>query len=194
VDYTENKALGARLFVSRLRPLPVTLGGSIYYGAIDDVRKDVTSFAPFRVKRTLTVDGAELGVGLDASMDFDGLRVRAEGIMHQTRFEPGKRPPLPGSMPGAKQPDSNEYDSYLLVAYQLPIWGLEPFAYGELDHFPSYLGDEQAVVSGGLNVHFTSFAQLKLQLARVLFFDLNDRGAFSDNDFTILFSRLAVAF
>ena len=46
----------------------------------------------------------------------------------------------------------------------------------------------------GLNIHFTPFAQLKTQVARVLFFDINDDGAFSDNNMSLLFSRLAVAF
>jgi hypothetical protein len=56
------------------------------------------------------------------------------------------------------------------------------------------LGDEQAIVGGGLNVHFTPFASLKTQLARAMFFDLEKSGSFSDSDMTLLYSRLVVAF
>jgi hypothetical protein len=50
------------------------------------------------------------------------------------------------------------------------------------------------VLAIGLNIYFTAFAQLKTELARVLFFDVNANGQFSDNDMTLLFSRLAIAF
>jgi hypothetical protein len=194
LDFTENKAVGARLRLSRVRPLPLALGASVYHGSIDDVEKDITSFSPFSVKRTLTVDGVETGVGVDLSLDVDALRIRSEGVMRMTRFVDGKRPVIDLAQPGSFKPDNNEYDAYLLAAYQLPVWGLEPFVYGELNHFVSAWGDEQGSLSLGLNIHFTPYAQLKTQVSQVFFFDLNDKGRFSDNDFTLVFSRLAVAF
>ena len=195
LDHTANKAFGARLKAAQGAPLPFTLGTSFYYGQIDDVTKAIASFEPFMVERTFVVDGTEWGLGLDVAVDIEALRIRSEGIMRQTRYEPGKRPARGGGQPGLLQPDNNEYDAYLLAAYQLPVLGLEPFTYGEINHVVSPYGDEQAVLALGLNIHFTSFAQLKTEVARVLFFDINDESdSFSDNNMTLLFSRLAVAF
>jgi hypothetical protein len=194
LDFTNNKAFGLRLKAARVAPLPLTLGTSFYYGQIDDVEKRIVSFAPFRVQRDLVVEGTELGVGLDVSLDIDALRIRSEGILRVTRFTDGKRPAVALGPPGSTKPDNNEYDGYLLAAYRLPFWGLEPFVYGEYNHYVSPYGDEQAVLALGLNIHFSAFAQLKNEIARALFFDLNAHGRFSDNDMTLLFSRLAVAF
>jgi hypothetical protein len=194
LDFTSNKAFGGRLHMTHFAPLPLTLGTSFYHGAIDDIEKRITSFQPFRVEREIVIEGTEWGVGLDLSLDVDALRIRTEAIMRQVRYEPGKRPQRTSTAPGTLTSDNNEYDAYLLFAYRLPFLGLEPFAYGEVNHFVSPYGDEQAVLALGLNIHFTPFAQLKTQIARVLFFDVNAEGAFSDNDMTLLFSRLVVAF
>ena len=196
LDFTGNKSFGGRFRASRFAPLPLTLGTSFYYGQIDDIAKSIVSFAPFRVQRDFTVDGSEWGLGVDVSLDIDALRIRSEGLTHQIRFEPGKRPPRSGAAPGSTTPDNNQYDGYLLVAYRLPVLGLEPFAYGEYNHFVSPYGDDQSVLGLGLNIYFTSFAQLKTEVTRVLFFDIDAKGsnAFADNDMTLLFSRLAVAF
>jgi hypothetical protein len=140
------------------------------------------------------VEGEEVGLGLDLSLDIDSLRIRSEGVVHFVRYVDGRRPPVTVGRPDAFRPDQNEYDGYVLIAYRLPWLGLEPFAYGELNHFASLFGDEQAILSLGLNIHFTPFAQLKTQVSRALFFDLDEEGDFGRNDMTLLFSRLAVAF
>jgi hypothetical protein len=194
LDFTENKAFGLRLRASRLVPMPFTLGTSVYYGTLDDVEKYIASFSPFHINRDFTVDGHEVAVAVDVSIDIDALRIRTEGVMRMRRYEDGKRPALEFAAPGSFRPDTNEYFSYLIVAYRLPFWGLEPYGYGELDHSPSGFGDEQLVAGGGLNIHFTPFAQLKTQISRAMFLDINDDGSFSDNNATMLFSRLAVAF
>jgi hypothetical protein len=194
LDFTTNKAFGARLKLGRLAPLPLTLGASFYYGQLDDITKRITSFSPFQVEREISVEGTEVGAGFDASLDVDALRIRAEGIGRATRYTDGKRPPVTSGPPNTRKPDNNEYDGYLLAAYRLPVWNLEPFLYGEYDHFVSPYGDDQAVLAAGLNIHFAAFAQLKTEVARVLFFDLNAHENFSANDMTLLFSRLAVAF
>jgi hypothetical protein len=194
LDFTSNKAFGFRLKASRLAPVPLTVGTSFYYGQIDDITKTVTSFDPFHVQRDLIVEGTEVGAGVDVSLDVDALRIRSEWMMRATRYTDGKRPPIGAGPPGSVKPDANEYDGYLLAAYQLPFLGLEPFGYGEYDHFVSPYGDEQIVLALGLNIHFTAFAQLKTEVARVFFFDLDASGHFSDNNMTLLFSRLAVAF
>jgi hypothetical protein len=194
LDFTSNKAFGGRLKLGRAAPIPFTIGSSFYYGQIDDITKRIASFAPFRVERDIIIEGTEAGVGVDVSLDVDALRIRSEAIMRATRYTDGKRPPLPAGPPGSQKPDNNEYDAYLLAAYRLPLWGLEPFLYGEYNHVVSPYGDDQAVLAVGLNIHFTAFAQLKTEVARVLFFDMNAEGSFSDNNMTLLFTRLAVAF
>ena len=194
LDFTSNKAFGGRLKLGRVAPLPIVLGVSFYYGQLDDIEKEIVSFDPFRIQRNFIVEGTEAGVGADFAVDVDALRIRSEAIMRAVRYEDGKRLPITIGPPGSLKPDNNEYDAYLLAAYRLPVWGLEPFAYGEFDHFVSPLGDDQLVIAGGLNIHFTEFAQLKTEVARVLFFDMNAEGSFSENNMTLLFSRLAVAF
>jgi hypothetical protein len=148
------------------------------------------------VERQFIIDATEWGLGADVSLDIDALRIRTEGIMHQVRYEPGKREPRRGAGPGSFAPDNNEYDTYLLLAYRLPVLGLEPFAYGEYNHYVSPYGDDQSVLGLGLNIYFTSFVQLKTEVTRVLFFDIDFEGDndFSDNDMTLLFTRLAIAF
>jgi hypothetical protein len=170
------------------------VGTSFYYGQIDDVEKRVTSFMPFSVTRVFTVRGTEWGVGADFSLDLGALRLRTEGIMRQRRFEDGKRPAITFGPPGSLEPDRNEFDSYMLAAYRLPWLGLEPFGYAELNHVVTMWGDEQAILGGGLNVHFTAFASLRTQLSRALFFDLDAPGSFSQHNMTLLYSRLVVAF
>jgi hypothetical protein len=196
LDFTGNKAFGARLRASRVAPLPFTLGTSFYYGEIDDISKSIVSFDPFVVDRQIILDATEWGVGADVSLDIDALRIRSEGILHQIRYAPGKRDHLRSAAPGTFAPDNNEYDAYLLFAYRLPVLGLEPFAYGEYNHYVSPYGDDQSVLALGLNIYFTQFAQLKTEVARVLFFDIDFDGdnTFSDNDMTLLFTRLAIAF
>ena len=194
LDFTGNKAFGARLRASRIAPLPLTLGTSFYYGQIDDISKTITSFDPFVVRRDIVIDGTEWGAGVDLSFDIDALRIRSEGLVRHLSYEPGKREERRGTAPGSLTPDNYEYDSYLLLAYRLPWLELEPFVYGEYDHFVSPFGDDQAVLGLGLNIYFTEFAQLKTEVARVLFFDLDADGNFSDNNMTLLFSRLAIAF
>jgi hypothetical protein len=194
VDFTEDKAVGMRLSLARHDPLPIAIGASAYYGQIDDVAKRIDSFEPFHITTDLVVEGEEVGLGLDLSLDIDSLRIRTEGVAHFVRYVDGRRPPVTVGRPDAFKPDQNEYDAYLLLAYRLPWLGLEPFAYGELNHFASLFGDEQAMLSLGLNIHFTPFAQLKTQVSRALFFDLDEEGDFGRNDMTLLFSRLAVAF
>jgi len=194
LDFTGNKAVGGRLRASRVAPLPLTFGTSFYYGQIDDVTKRIVSFVPFEVQRDIVIEAVEWGIGADVSLDIEALRIRAEALMRQTRYERGKRAPRLAGMPGNLAPDNNEYDAYLLAAYQLPVLGLEPFVYGEYDHVVSPYGDDQVVLALGLNIHFTTFAQLKTEVARVLFMDLNADGSFSDNNMTLLFTRLAVAF
>jgi hypothetical protein len=194
LDFTSNKAFGGRLKLARLAPLPLTIGTSFYYGQLDDVAKRITSFDPLRVERSLTVQGIEWGAGTDVSLDVDALRIRAEGIMRFTRYTDDKRALVSEGPPGSQKPDNNEYDAYLLAAYRLPFLNLEPFLYGEYNHFVSPYGDDQVVLAVGLNIYFTPSAQLKNEIARVLFSDLDSHGPYSENDMTLLFSRLAVAF
>jgi len=135
-----------------------------------------------------------MGAGLDVSLDLGALRIRAEGITSMVRFTDGKRPLMTVAPPGSFLPDNNEYDAYLITAYRLPFLGLEPFLFGEYVHSVSPFGDDQAVLAVGFNIYFTEHAQLKNEIAHALFFDLDTDRNFSDNNMTLLFSRLAVAF
>jgi hypothetical protein len=132
---------------------------------------------------------------VDLSIDYQSLRLRAELAGKIKRYEPGKREPFWG-IPGMYAADTVELDAYLLAAYRLPWWGLEPYGYLEVYHWPTILGDGMIVPSVGLNVHFGAGTQLKLQVAHVSWVDFDDlsNDEFSVNDMTTYDVRLVETF
>ncbi|MFO0567775.1 MAG: hypothetical protein U0263_19100 [Polyangiaceae bacterium] len=197
VDYTEDKAIGYRLFVRhRGDAHRWTLGTSGYYGRYTDIEKRITSFDPFVIETDTTVKVRECAAGLDLSLDSGPVRVRVEATGRRVAYVDGKRAPTGFGAPGTFEPDKIQWDGYVLGAYRLPYAGLEPYLWFEAEHGPNSLGDTVLAPSAGLNVHLSPEAQLKLQYVYVFFEDLDtsDGPDPSENNFSVFNARFALAF
>jgi hypothetical protein len=189
VDFTDDKSFGGRVFAGSIgSAVQKKLGISGYVGTGSNIERTIVSVDPYVLESTETVAYDEWALGADASLDVGKLRLRSEAMVQRRDYASGKR--------GNMDPDSYRWDAYALAAYQLPWWGLEPYAYLEFMHYPSTRGDSAWIPSVGLNVHFNPAVQLKAQYARALFFDYvteSDRNP-ADNDAQNLAIRLVVSF
>ncbi len=166
----ESKMLGGRVELRLAKPVRLAFGASGFIGHYDDKRRTVTSVDPYTVQVDTAVEFDERGAGGDVSLDVGRLRLRGEVAFRQVIYIDGRRD-LQWAQPGIYVPNHNEWDGYLLAAYQLPWLGLEPYLYAELYHYPSPLGDGQINLSAGLNIHFNAVAQLKVQFMDFRSFD-----------------------
>ncbi len=196
-DFDDDKALGGRLFARNDGDVRTQIGLSFYRGNAED---KIVSFPPTGEPTTSSSwEYDEYSIGADFSLDAGGTRIRTEALVQRQVFEPGKRQPAFGVL-GALVPDGYRYSGYLVAAQQLPFLGLEPYLLLEGARLPGAVSDTLGVLSGGVNIHFTPFTQLKLQAVRVWFWNLRDdpRSAAGfppeDLNHTILTSRLVVAF
>ena len=190
----ENKMLGGRLELALASPVRLTLGASGFYGAFSDAVRNVVSYQPYQIVVNDSVEFTETGAGGDVSLDVGRLRLRAELAFRQVVYVDDRRPHEVGEV-GVFVPSHNEWDGYLLAAYRLPWWGLEPFVYAELFHTPTPYGDGSINLSVGLNVHFNAAAQLKVQFMDLRGFD--DPGSSPSpwhRDMQMLAARLVLAF
>lgn len=195
LDPTNDKMFGARLVLRRGLPFPFALGLSGLTGRHSDKRPVFISELPFLFERRETVSYRETTVGTDVSLDLGSLRLRSELAYKVYRGKPGQRE-LAFNRPYLRVPDHDEWAFYLLSAYQLPWWGLEPFVYFEVFRYPTPLSDGELMPSAGLNIHFTPAVQLKTQylyIRLVNFDDLLGDGP-AANNVHVLGSRLVIAF
>lgn len=194
LDFTPRKAFGGRLFVGApTSESPWKLGVSGYQGELTDMRKEVQSLEPLIVERQYPVQGEEWAAAADASLDVGDLRLRAEGVVRHVAYDEGHRPDNGG---GRYAPDAYSWDSYLLGAYRLPWFGLEPYLWFEAVHEPSSFGDTILLPSAGVNIHFTPTVQLKTQYLYVLFTNLatdSDEDT-SRNNLSYVATRFVVSF
>ena len=195
VSLTEDKMVGGRLF-ARHRGLRLTLGVSGYTlrNVVQEQRVDTG--ATIGATAVTVYDQRESAVGLDLSFDNGPLRLRSEFTVRAVRAAPGKHPLYLG-IQGLHEADRNDWDGYLLGAWQLPWLGIEPFLFVEAFHFFSPTSDGALIGSAGFNVHFNPAVQLKLQWASgFLFEDFGSlrRGAAKNEDSQVVTTRLVVAF
>jgi hypothetical protein len=194
VDFSDDKALGGRVYFRTRRPFPMQFGGSFFRGTTQDYAKapGVDAMGRAILARTETVAFNELDGGLDASLDLESLRIRAEVIFKRVVFEPGKRAITYG-IANANVTDSG---GYLMLAYRLPWLGLEPLLIGEFLRFPSAaFGDVFLVPSGGVNVYINSAVTVRTQYSYA--YAVKVRSAtrdYSNNYLHVLAARLIIAF
>jgi hypothetical protein len=190
-DFSNDKAIGGRLFLRRMGPLTATLGASGIWGTTQEVEKLVTVNPMNKVAITSKVVWAysEWTVGADLAVDWGGFRLRSEGVLRRVQFDDGKHRPIL-TIPGATEPNRFEYYAYVLAAYRWH-W-LEPYLFTEVGD----MGTNAEVVpmkgwtrSVGVNLHLTAAAQLKLQYAEMLFENVS--GMHNTHFFV---SRLVLAF
>jgi hypothetical protein len=167
LDFSDSKAFGARLFISTRNPFPFKLGISGYTGNAESQQstsgQQVSKFA-YR----------EYALSGDLSLDLGGLRIRSELVAGWTYYEPGKRQTVLG-LPLA---DSLRLGAYLMLAYQLPWYGIEPLLMCEILRIPLPralpVGEGIVMPSVGINVYFTTTTMLRTQFAVAHGFDLSD--------------------
>ncbi len=195
LDPTEDKMLGWRVTATRKSRYRLTFGYSGIWGRTSDIDRRVVKVSPVEVDSTEIVAYREYAMGIDVSLDVGALRLRAEMAHRQVRYEPGKRP-LMWNWPGHFAPNNVETSGYVLAAYRLPWLGLEPYVYFEPYRWPTPLGEGMIVTSAGLNVYFSSVAQLKLQYTRQMFLESWSglRAGNDDDGAHFLLLRAVVAF
>ncbi|HET8938165.1 MAG TPA: hypothetical protein VFN67_32200 [Polyangiales bacterium] len=192
LDFTNDKAVGARVTATISGNYTLMFGTSFYWGTVTDIQKNIAAVSPsLKINWDTTLEYTETVAGADVSLDIGNLRLRSEGYFRRVTYEPGKHPAL--SAPGQYRANSHEYDAYLLGAYTLPA-GFEVFVYGEYWHYIQSVGSDLAILGAGLTYRLTPAAQVKAQFNRSLFYDFKSGDDFSKNNFTSIYARFIVAF
>ena len=194
VDFSDDKALGGRVYAKTRRPFPMQFGASFFSGTTQNYSKapGVNDMGQVILKRTETLAYSERDFGLDLSIDVDALRIRAEVVAKTVVWDPGKR----GTTLGVLNANVTNSGGYLLLAYRLPWLGLEPMIVGEYLRYPNpAYGDVYVVPGGGLNVYINSAVTLRTQYsyARTLSVRKTSRD-YSNNYLHVLAARLIIAF
>jgi hypothetical protein len=192
VDLTDNKSAGVRVFARRLGRAQLMLGASSYEGWFEDEARSVAVSAMGNpiITRQETVAYREALVGLDLSLDWEGLRVRVEGVERKVVFEDGKHEKIP-TLPGAAVPNHRSFFIYGIVAYRLGTY-FEPYVYleaGTTGIHTNYLPDEGWARSLGINIHLSAASQIKVQYANIFYTNL-----VGENHLSFVTSRLVLAF
>jgi len=204
LDFDDDKAFGARTFLRKDGgAFNAQFGASFHRDKVKNKIVDVTGAPPFtdsiEFETYASREYIETIVGLDISVDIDDTRIRAEGTAQLRQHSEGKREGIgiTSPVPGANYADYWRYSAYLLVAQQLPFWGLEPYMYAEVIQQDWELGDGLAMLAPGLNVRFTPAAMLKLQFTRAIFFNWMRDGDIPNpgqNNVTSVLGRVVLAF
>lgn len=160
-DPTDNKAFGGRLFARTRRPYPLTFGVSGFTGGFDVFTAQL-AIRSDRVEAVEThlVSMNEHALAFDASADLGALRLRSEVVLRWVKYEDGKRE-LSGV--GVYSADALQYGAYLMAAYQLPWYGIEPLAMIEVMKMPSILGEGAVVPTVGVNFYLSPTMTIRAQ-------------------------------
>jgi hypothetical protein len=164
-------------------------------GRYSDTQSSVTSYTPFSSQFNEVVAYREIDTGLDLSLDIGAFRLRSELSRSQRVYDQGKRDVDVWSTGFGQSADVVVWDWYLLAAYRLPWIPVEPYLYYEYYRWPSGLGEGYMSPSVGVNVYFTTYAQLKLQYIKHLYFkELSSLDRTPEYDKSILVARLVLGF
>jgi hypothetical protein len=179
-DFTEDKALGGRLYWAQEGDFGrFVLGASGYWGTYNDQQRQLDlSSTTVMIGLQETVAYTEQVAGLDVALDVGGLRVRGEGVLRWVNYEDGKVERVAGRGGGDTYlPNRMEFSGYILAAYRTPF-RVEPYLQAELMYnksatlprwagFNAFSSPNVAALylSVGINVELTTHTQLKTQLA-----------------------------
>jgi hypothetical protein len=194
VDFSDDKAVGGRVYAKTRRPFPMQFGASFFRGTTQDYSKTpgVNVMGQPILQRVETEAYSERDFGLDLSIDLDALRIRAEVVAKTVVFDPGKRSTTLGVL------NANVTDSggYLLFAYRLPWLGLEPMVVGEYLRFPNpAYGDVYLVPGGGVNIYINSAVTVRTQYSYAQAVNVRKVSRdYSNNYLHVLAARLIIAF
>lgn len=194
LDFSDQKAIGSRVWFQTRRPIPMTFGLSGYTGRYESVQK-VIGLRPgggFAVSENESIAFSDYAAAVDASLDIGELRLRAEGVSRWKFFEDGKRTSY---LPGSFDADQNTFGAYLLAAYRLPWYGLEPLVQTEIFRFSLPLGEYALRPSIGLNIYFDPAVVLRFSYTYSRLFDIEGpERTLSFNYLHSLAARLSIAF
>lgn len=191
-DFDEDKAIGGRVVLGTRRPFGFRIGASFFTGSSEDVRTTpgVTREGTLGLLKVTEVAFDDVAGAGDIAIDIERLRIRSEIVVLQRLYEDGKRE----SYGGITRPDSVQTGTYLLVAYELPWYRLEPYVVVEYIRTPlPGIAHGFEVLGGGLNIYLTDATQLRLfaTYSRGIVIDGPDPAGF---DVKGLGARLVVAF
>ncbi|MCA9551269.1 MAG: hypothetical protein KC933_14630 [Myxococcales bacterium] len=133
LDFDENKALGARLFVDA-PTIDLKAGVSAYYGRFTSLSEETRLDAEriLVTERTLAEQFDELSLAADLKWTWSHLIVQAEVVVNQRRYTEGGRPLNPADVQ-TLTPDQTLSGAYGLVAYETPLFGITPYAMVEYE-------------------------------------------------------------
>jgi hypothetical protein len=207
-DFTDDKAVGARVYWAHEGDFGrLVLGASGYWGRFVDQTRAlaVKPQGGFSLAENQLVDYVEQVVGLDAALDFGGLRVRAESVLRWIDYADGKAErglSTAGTM--EYLPNRTEWAGYVLAAYRTP-WRVEPYlqaesAINKAGILPRWAGVQAyttpnsatITLSFGFNIELTTHTQFKTQLAWVTGYDRKFENKVFETP--VLFMRLVDSF
>lgn len=164
IDFSDSKAIGGRVYLSTRYPYALKIGVSGYMGDSENVPS-----VPATRKVTMALN--EYAFSADLSLDIGKLRIRSEFVASWVIYEDGKRPQLFG----LSMADAMRIGTYLMLAYQLPWWGIEPLLMCEFLRVPVPrvipIGEGLFMPAVGINVYFTPTTMLRTQFAIARGFD-----------------------
>lgn len=204
VSFTDHVGLGGRLYAAdeSSGSFSKRFGVSFYTGRDEDLQVDVTGATPVvSLAQKSTWAYREYMGGLDASLDIDRTRIRAEAAIRKIEYDPGKRADaIPLFTPvGAKAADTIIQTGYVIVAHQLPWAGLEPWVMAETLTGPLALADTALIFSGGINAHITDSVLFKSEFKEARFYNFRndpdiDEAAMRRNNLRGVQARLVIAY
>lgn len=187
VDFSDSKALGGRVFMSTRAPFPMKFGLSAYAGDTEDVENTLLG-----MQTNFSYD--ELALSGDVSLDMGALRIRSELVVSWTYWDDGKH----WVWAGTALADVMHLGAYVLAAYQLPWYGIEPMIMAEILRYPVPrlvpIGEGLVVPSVGVNVYFTDTTMLRTQISIAHGFDLSDYPVHTKGFLYQAVARLITAF
>ena len=187
IDFSDNKAFGGRLFASTRYPFPIKLGVSGYVGDSEDATTMLGT-----VSRTFSY--TEYAVSGDLSLDIGALRVRSEVVAGWNYYKDGLR----RTLAGVPMADILRMGGYIVLAYQLPWYGIEPLIMAEFLRYPVPrslpVGEGMIMPAVGVNVYFTSTTMLRTQFAMLHGYDTSAHPVKSEGFMYQAVARLITAF
>jgi hypothetical protein len=171
-DFTEDKAVGARLYLRRLGPVIATVGASGFVSSTQHIDKNVGVDPTGRASITAREIWAyrEWVAGADLAIDWDAFRLRTEGVLRHVGYEDGKHAPI-DTIPGATAPNHYEWYAYGIAAYRLHRL-FEPYLFvegGDTGANADVVPAKGWSLSGGFNLHLSAASQIKFQYASAFF-------------------------
>jgi hypothetical protein len=193
VDFTDNKAVGGRLFARYSGDVELQIGLTGYWGQYDDLVKNLISPEPLVIESVQTVARDETALGADLSLDVGKTRLRSEAMISTARYRKGKRIEAILEPGGGYDSDRIRYNWYGILSHRIS-WA-EPLVQIDFEHIPTGRGDAVLQAGAGVNTYFSPTSHIKFFYGFGHFFDLiADDGDHSPNDFHTGGARWVLAF